>query len=80
MKAKPLSEQFAQAQETLAEATLAFDRVRAEYFFDRRKRARAGEDLEPLECADSNLWSEQLHHEAVARANGEQDRLAGLAA
>jgi hypothetical protein len=80
MKAKQLSEQFAEAQDVLAEATRNYDRIRADYFADRRKRARAGEALEPLECSDSNLWSDQLHHESVARPNGEQDRLAGLAA
>jgi hypothetical protein len=79
MKGKPnLADEFQAAQARLAEATLAFDRIRADYFLDRRKRARAGEELEPLECTDSNAWQEQLHREAVARSNGEQDRRAGL--
>jgi hypothetical protein len=80
MRAKSLSEQFAAAQDALAEATRAYERVRSEYFADRRRRAKAGEDLEPLEWRNSNLWSEQLAREQVARTNGEQDRLAGLAA
>jgi hypothetical protein len=81
MKAKqPLSEQFAQAQADLDEAQRAFERVRGEYFFDRRRRAQAGEELEPLNCTDSSVWQDQLAREQIARANGEQDRLAGLVA
>ncbi|HEX5172999.1 MAG TPA: hypothetical protein VFV91_02500 [Gaiellaceae bacterium] len=80
MKAKPIAERFAEAQDALAEAQRNYERIRSDYFADRRKRARAGMDLEPLECLDSGAWQEQLHHEAVARSNGEQDRLSGLAA
>jgi hypothetical protein len=78
MKAKSLADQFADAQEALAEATLNHDRVRAEYFADRRRRAKLGEDLEPLDCLDGTVWQAQLAREEVARSNGEQDRLAGL--
>ena len=78
MKAKPLAEQYAEAQDALAEATRNHDRIRAEYFLDRRRRAQAGEELEPLSCSDSSAWQDQLHREEIARSNGEQDRLAGL--
>jgi hypothetical protein len=80
MKAKPLVEQFAEAQAALGEATRTHDRIRSEYFADRRRRAKAGENLEPLECHDSAVWQEQLRRESIARENGEQDRRAGLAA
>jgi hypothetical protein len=75
-----LAEQFAEVQGVLAEATRTHDRIRSEYFADRRKRAKAGEDLEPLECHDSTVWQEQLNRESIARENGELDRKAGLAA
>lgn len=78
-KAKTLAEQFAEVQAALDEAQRTYDRVRSSYFFDRRKRAKAGEELEPLVCTDSNAWSDQLGREDVDRRNGAEDRRAGLA-
>jgi hypothetical protein len=80
VRAKTLPEQFAEAQASLIEAQRIHDGIRAEYFLDRRKRAKAGEELEPLLCSDSAAWQDQLRREQIARENGEQDRKAGLAA
>jgi hypothetical protein len=78
-KGKSLAEQFAAALAARDEANREFEKVRGAYFYDRRIRAKGGEDLEPLVC-DPDDWQRQLHSESVARSNGEQDRLAGLAA
>ena len=80
MKSKSLAAEFAEAQDALLEATRTHDRIRSDYFLDRRRRAQAGEELEPLSCSESSAWQDQLHREQIARSNGEQDRLAGLAA
>jgi hypothetical protein len=80
VKAKTLADQFAEAQDRLAEATRDYDRIRAEYFFDRRLRAKNGDELESLLCSDAGAWQEQLRREQVARENAELDRKAGLAA
>ena len=75
-----LAQQFAAAQAARDEAQREYERIRGRYFWDRRCRAQAGEELEPLEVTDSNVWSEQLNRERIARENGEQDRRAGLLA
>jgi ABC-type transporter lipoprotein component MlaA len=78
-KAKPLSEQFAEAQDRLAEAEQAYAHIRSAYFLERRQRAARGEKLEPLLCTDANAWNDQLHREQLAREHAQADREAGLA-
>jgi len=75
---KSVGDQFHAAEQTLLAAQRQYDRLRAEYFADRCRRIKAGEQVEPLIVANSDAWREQLGHEAVYRKNAETDRIAGL--
>jgi hypothetical protein len=78
VKAKTLGDEFQAAEAALLEAQRRYEKVRADYFLQRREVARAGGDLPPLLCADAEAWQAQLHREQVARSNGVEDRRAGL--
>ena len=80
MARKSLEQQFHEAETAAVEAVRTLENVRASYFEDRRRRLRAGEDVEALACLDSGVWSEQLARESIVRKNTAEDRRAGLAA
>jgi hypothetical protein len=74
MRKKSLADQFAILQAERDGIETAYQKLKSEYFADRRIRAKRGEPLEELLVSDSAEWSTQLGREQTARSNGEADR------
>jgi hypothetical protein len=74
MKKKSLAEQFATLQAERDRIERDYQRLKSEYFADRRIRAKRGEPLEDLILTDNAEWSTQLGREQIARKNGEAER------